>query len=40
MVDAAGVSVPGLRYQALLMNGVLCGLAGAYRRWRKTRLSP
>ena len=30
MVDAAGVSVPGLRYQALLMNGVLCGLAGAY----------
>jgi simple sugar transport system permease protein len=30
MVDAAGVSVPGLRYQALLMNGVLCGLAGSY----------
>jgi simple sugar transport system permease protein len=30
MVDAAGVSVPGLRYQALMMNGVLCGLAGAY----------
>lgn len=30
MVDAAGVSVPGLRYQALLMNGVLCGVAGAY----------
>ncbi|RTL18076.1 MAG: ABC transporter permease [Burkholderiales bacterium] len=30
MVEAAGVSVQGLRYQALLMNGVLCGLAGAY----------
>lgn len=30
MVDAAGVSVPGLRYSALLMNGVLCGLAGSY----------
>lgn len=30
MVDAAGLSVPGLRYQALLMNGVLCGLAGSY----------
>lgn len=30
MVDAAGVSVPRLRYAALLMNGVLCGLAGAY----------
>ncbi len=30
MVDAAGVSVPGLRYAALMMNGVLCGLAGAY----------
>jgi simple sugar transport system permease protein len=30
MVDAAGVSVPRLRYQALLMNGVLCGLAGSY----------
>jgi ABC-type uncharacterized transport system permease subunit len=30
MVEAAGMSVQALRYQALLMNGVLCGLAGAY----------
>jgi len=30
MVEAAGMSVQCLRYQALLMNGVLCGLAGAY----------
>jgi simple sugar transport system permease protein len=30
MVDAAGVSVSGLRYTALSLNGVLCGLAGAY----------
>lgn len=30
MVDAAGVSVPGLRYAALTLNGVLCGLAGSY----------
>lgn len=30
MVDAAGVSVPRLRYAALMMNGVLCGLGGAY----------
>ena len=30
MVDAAGVSVPRLRYTALLMGAVLCGLAGAY----------
>lgn len=30
MVDAAGVSVPRLRYLALMLNGVLCGLAGAY----------
>ncbi len=30
MVDAAGVSVLGLRYLALTLNGVLCGLAGAY----------
>lgn len=30
MVEAAGMSVQGLRYQALLMNGMLCGLAGAY----------
>jgi ABC-type uncharacterized transport system permease subunit len=30
MVDAAGVSVAGLRYAALAINGVLCALAGAY----------
>jgi simple sugar transport system permease protein len=30
MVDAAGLSVKGLRYQALALNGVLCSLAGAY----------
>ncbi|OYU45336.1 MAG: sugar ABC transporter permease [Burkholderiales bacterium PBB4] len=30
MVDAAGVSVAQLRYTALSLNGVLCGLAGAY----------
>ena len=30
MVDAAGVSVLRLRYAALTLNGVLCGLAGAY----------
>ncbi len=30
MVDAAGVSVAGLRYRALLLNGLLCGLAGSY----------
>ena len=30
MVDAAGVSVLRLRYFALTLNGVLCGLAGAY----------
>ncbi len=30
MVDAAGVSVAGLRYTALTLNGVLCGLAGSY----------
>jgi general nucleoside transport system permease protein len=30
MVDAAGVSVKGLRYQALALNGVLSSLAGAY----------
>jgi simple sugar transport system permease protein len=29
MVDAAGVSVKGLRYQALALNGVLCSMAGA-----------
>ena len=30
MVDAAGVSVKALRYQALALNGVMCSLAGAY----------
>ena len=30
MVDAAGVSVQRLRYQALALNGVLCSLAGSY----------
>jgi len=30
MVDAAGVSVKGLRYQALALNGVLSALAGSY----------
>ena len=28
--DTAGISVATIRYQALLLNGVLCGLAGAY----------
>jgi len=30
MVDAAGVSVKSLRFQALALNGVMCSLAGAY----------
>ncbi|MFT3953963.1 MAG: ABC transporter permease [Piscinibacter sp.] len=30
MVDAAGVSIVVLRYQALALNGVFCSLAGAY----------
>ncbi len=30
MVDAAGVSVLRLRYAALTLNGLLCGLAGSY----------
>jgi simple sugar transport system permease protein len=30
MVDAAGVSVLGLRYTALALNGLLCALAGSY----------
>jgi simple sugar transport system permease protein len=30
MVDAAGLSVKGLRYSALAANGLLCGLAGSY----------
>jgi ABC-type uncharacterized transport system permease subunit len=29
-VDTAGVSVARLRYQALIITGVLCGIAGAY----------
>lgn len=29
-VETAGISVVGLRYRALMLNGVLCGLAGAY----------
>jgi general nucleoside transport system permease protein len=30
MVDAAGVSVKGMRYQALALNGLFSALAGAY----------
>jgi general nucleoside transport system permease protein len=30
MVDAAGVSVAGTRYLALMGNGMICGLAGCY----------
>ncbi len=30
MVDAAGVSVKGMRYAALTLNGLLCGVAGSY----------
>jgi simple sugar transport system permease protein len=30
MVEAAGVSVLRLRYTALTLNGILCGLGGAY----------
>ncbi|MET0428935.1 MAG: ABC transporter permease [Microvirga sp.] len=29
-VDTAGISVTGLRYTAVILCGVLCGLAGAY----------
>lgn len=29
-VDTAGISVVGLRYQAILISGVLCGVAGTY----------
>ncbi|HZH25716.1 MAG TPA: ABC transporter permease [Azospirillaceae bacterium] len=29
-VDTAGISVAGLRYMAMVVCGVLCGLAGAY----------
>lgn len=29
-VDTAGISVTGLRYRAVLIGGVLCGIAGTY----------
>lgn len=29
-VDTAGISVAGLRYQAVIVAGVLCGMGGAY----------
>jgi len=29
-VDTAGISVVGLRYQAVVISGVLCGVAGTY----------
>jgi len=29
-VDTAGISVPGLRYAAVILAGILCGLAGTY----------
>jgi len=29
-VDTAGISVVGLRYQAVLVSGMLCGVAGTY----------
>ena len=29
-VDAAGISVAGMRYRAVLLCGALCGMAGAY----------
>jgi simple sugar transport system permease protein len=29
-VDTAGISVAGLRYRAVLLSGVLCGISGAY----------
>jgi simple sugar transport system permease protein len=29
-VDTAGISVMGMRYQALIVTGLLCGVAGAY----------
>lgn len=29
-VDTAGISVNGLRYQAVVISGVLCGVAGTY----------
>ena len=29
-VDTAGISVPWLRYRAVLLTGLFCGIAGAY----------
>ena len=29
-VDTAGISVSGLRYRAVIIAGILCGIAGAY----------
>ena len=29
-VDSAGVSVSGLRFQAVIIAGILCGIAGTY----------
>ncbi|MFO1038814.1 MAG: ABC transporter permease [Geminicoccaceae bacterium] len=29
-VDTAGISVEGMRYRALFVTGILCGIAGAY----------
>ena len=29
-VDSAGISVPLMRYQAVIIAGILCGIAGAY----------
>ena len=29
-VDTAGISVDGMRYQAVLCGGMLCGFGGAY----------
>jgi ABC-type uncharacterized transport system permease subunit len=29
-VDTAGISVSAMRYQALIVTGILCGIAGAY----------
>ena len=29
-VDTAGISVAGLRYQAIIIAGILCGIAGAF----------
>lgn len=29
-VDTAGISVPNIRFQALIITGILCGIAGAY----------